>query len=194
MSAERSFLGLGRSERGLDRGDGLRASHCPCRDTTARTARRPVGSPANCSRRRFAVWTMRTAVPATRIVRVEPLVWNTGACRHLGAEPEAPGGFGARGSGASRHCCARSPRPHRGMSGMTVPTNRLVLGRTKTPWARRWISPSATRRGKGPVDGASTSVLQEAGAGEGLAHGQLPYGGSNGFRGRHGLILSCPKK
>ena len=29
---------------------------------------------------------------------------------------------------------------------MTVPTNRLVLGRTKTPWARRRISPSAARR------------------------------------------------
>ena len=39
----------------------------------------PVASPANCSRRRFEVWTIVTVTPATVMVRLDALVWNTGA-------------------------------------------------------------------------------------------------------------------
>ena len=39
----------------------------------------PVSSPANCSRRRFEVWTILTVMLPIRIVRLEALVWNTGA-------------------------------------------------------------------------------------------------------------------
>ena len=39
----------------------------------------PVASPANCSRRRFEVWTILTVMLPIRMVRLDALVWNTGA-------------------------------------------------------------------------------------------------------------------
>ena len=39
----------------------------------------PAASPANCSRRRFEVWTILTVMLVIRMVRLDALVWNTGA-------------------------------------------------------------------------------------------------------------------
>ena len=67
-----------------------------------------------------------------------------GRGRHLGAKSEPPDGFGAVDLDGFP-IAARDGLDHLVDAGQDG-TNRLVLGRTKTPWARRWISPTATRR------------------------------------------------
>ena len=91
------------------------------------------------------MWTSRTGTPATRTVRVEALVWNTGAMGTWVLSPK-------RRAASAPWTWTVSPLPCAMVSttswrsGTTAPTNRLVLGRTKTPWATRRSAPSAASR------------------------------------------------
>ena len=152
----------------------------------------PVASPANCSRRRFEVWIILTATPATRIVRLDALVWNTGAVGTWGAEPEAPRGF--RAMDLNRLAiAARDDLDHLvdvGKDGSDEPagprTNEDAVGETL-------VLALADEARKRPADGAARAELAEAGSGEGLASHKLANGGSNGFGGRLARLLAVRK-
>ena len=115
----------------------------------------PAAWPANCSRRRLEVWTILTVMLVIRMVRLDALVWNTGAVgtwvlslnRRAASAP-----WTWTVSPLLRAMASTTLR----MSGRTVPTKRLVRGRTKTPRATRWISPRPTRR-----DSVRSTALRE---------------------------------
>ena len=148
----------------------------------------PAASPANCSRRRFEVWTILTVMLAIRMVRLDALVWNTGAVgtwvlslnRRAASAPwtwTVSPLFRAMASTTSR------------TSGTTAPTKRLVRGRDEDAAGKTLDFAPAGEARQRPVDGAARAVLQKALAREGLPLRHLAYAGSNSSCGGHVLTF-----
>ena len=133
-----------------------------------------------------------TATPATVMVRLDALVWNTGAAGTWVLSPEPPRGFGAVDLDrlAVAACDDLDHLVDVGGDGADEPagprTNEDAAGETLD-------CALADQAGERPLDGAAGAVPGEAGSGEGPASGQLADSGSNGFRGGHVVPLVCPK-